>query len=466
MEIEITGLNHEGDGVGRYAGKVVFIAGALPGDVVDAAITQERSSYSRAGVLSIKKPSCFRTSPQCGVFEECGGCSLQIMDYGAQLTWKRRIVEDAVIRIGGLQGVTIHDTVASPSVWHYRNKAMFPVGRLGDRLVAGCYRRGTHEIVPSASCKIQHPTNNLILSEILRLCGEYGIPPYDEQTGRGVLRHIMGRVAVGTGESMAVLVTATRKMPYAGPIGKALAEAVPGLVSVVQNVNPERTNIVLGREWRVIWGREYIDDLFGNERIGRRHFRVSPLSFYQVNPEQAAQVYAKALEFLETGPHATRDRAALDLYCGIGTITLFLASRFAAATGVEENGEAVRDARRNARINGIENVRFVEGRAERVVPSLAAELAASGTAPEAIVLDPPRAGCEKPVLEVIGRVRPRSISYVSCYPSTLARDLAHLVSLGYRAVEVQPFDMFPHTPHVESVARLEINRLGSGIRKG
>ncbi len=461
VEVEITGLNHEGDGVGRHDGRVLFVAGAVPGDLVDAAIAQERGNYARAKIVDIKKPSCLRTSPECGVFGECGGCGLQVMDYGAQLAWKTRLVQDAVTRIGGLRGVTVHDTVPSPSVWHYRNKAMFPVGGLGGRLVAGCYRRGTHQIVPSSACKIQHPTNNLILSEILRLCEQYGIQPYDEQTGRGVLRHIMARVAVGTGESMAVLVTATKKLPYAAPIGKALAESVPGLVSVIQNVNPERTNIVLGPEWRVIRGREYIDDVFGNDRIGRLRFRVSALSFYQVNPEQAAQVYAKALEYAESGSAAARDRVALDLYCGIGTITLFLASCFSAAIGVEENGEAIRDARRNARMNGIGNARFFEGRAERVLPSLAAELEASGLTPDAVVLDPPRAGCETAVLDAICRLRPSSVVYISCYPSTLARDLAYLANLGYRATEIQPFDMFPHTPHVECIIMITNSGLGS-----
>ncbi|MCR4397599.1 MAG: 23S rRNA (uracil(1939)-C(5))-methyltransferase RlmD, partial [Firmicutes bacterium] len=443
-----------GDGVGRLAGKAVFVEGAIPGDIVLARVVEERKNFARARLLSVRDPSPSRVNPACAAFEHCGGCSLQAMDYRAQLQWKRRIVLDAMARIGHLGGVAVHETVPSPSIWHYRNKAMFPVGKRDGALIAGCYKRGSHEIVPAAPCLIQHPTGNLILSEALRLCREHGIEPYDERTGRGILRHVMARVGTGTGESMAVLVTATARMPGSSLLARELAEAVPGLVSVIQNVNAERTNVVLGGECRVLWGKDRLDDVLGNEAIGRLRFRVSPLSFYQVNPEQAARVYERVLGYLgdSAGPG---EETALDVYCGIGTITLFLARRFAAAVGVEESAEAVKDARRNAQLNSIENVHFVEGRAERVMPSLAASLAGSGRPPGAVVLDPPRAGCDEKVLEVVSRAGPRVIVYVSCYPATLARDLERLSRLGYRTVEVQPFDMFPHTPHVECVALLK-----------
>lgn len=459
--LEITGLSHEGAGVGRHRDKAVFVPGGIPGDTVRARITEQRKRFSRAELVAVERASALRVDPRCSVSEYCGGCSLQAMSYEGQLSWKKRLVEDALSRIGHLKGAVVRDTMPSPEPWHYRNKVMFPVGRASGRvdgragfrpgswLVAGCFRKGTHEIVPAESCLIQHPTNNLILREALKLCEEHRVEPYDERTGRGVLRYIMARVAVGTGESMAAFVTALRRFPAAAEIAEGLMKAVPGLVSVVQNVNPGRTNIVLGTEWKVIRGRECIDDLFGNDETGRLRFRISPLSFYQVNPVQAARVYAKALEYLESG---IRDSTALDLYCGIGTITLFLARRFSLAVGIEESPDAVRDARRNARLNEIGNVRFVEGRAEWVAQSVVFGLASEGASPAAVVLDPPRAGCSEGVLDAIARTKPATVAYVSCYPSTLARDLAYLEGLGYRTVEVQPFDMFPQTPHVEAVA--------------
>ena len=446
--LEITGLTHEGEGVGREGDRAVFVPGAIPGDIVQATVVQDRKNYSRAILDSVKEPSPLRVEPRCPVFEDCGGCSLQNMSYEGQLEWKRRLVEDALKRIGHLEGVTVNVTLPSEQRWHYRNKAMFPVG-LGPagNIIAGCYRKGTHRIVHASDCAIQHPTNNLILREALRLVEEYDIPPYDECSGGGTLRHIMARVAVGTGESMAVFVTRSRRLPHAGRLAAELVRKVPGLVSVIQNVNPEKTNIVLGEEWRVVLGRGHIDDVLGNDRIGRLAFRISPLSFYQVNPIQAARIYEKALEYAELEGSET----ALDLYCGVGTITLFMAGRVEMAYGIEEVPEAVRDAYRNARLNGIRNVRFIKGKAEWVLPSFAG----ANPRPRAVILDPPRAGCDPGVLQVICRLRPKTLVYVSCYPSTLARDLRVLVQCGYRVAEVQPADMFPQTPHVECIAAIQ-----------
>ncbi|MDP2859347.1 MAG: 23S rRNA (uracil(1939)-C(5))-methyltransferase RlmD [Bacillota bacterium] len=443
VSIEITGLNHDGDGVGRLDGLAVFVPGALPGDKVRARLTVSKKTYARAEVVEITKLSPGRIRPPCAVAEPCGGCSLQSMAYEEQLLWKTRAVEDAMARIGGLKEITVRPCLAAKHPMHYRNKVQFPVAMQRGIPVAGCYARGTHEVVPTEDCLIQHQTNNLIVRESLRLISELDLTVYDERRGGGLVRHIMGRVAPGTGEAMAVIVTSIKRFTRGGEFVSALMKAVPGLVGVLQNINSEKTNIILGRETRVITGRGHIDDLFGNDRTGRLRFRISPLSFYQVNAEQAAELYAQALEYAGL----TRTTTAVDIYSGIGTITLFLARSCRQAFGIEEVTRAVADAKQNARLNGIENVRFLTGRAERVLPRF---LQGRGVKPDVVVLDPPRKGCEEGVLGTVVKMRPGRIVYVSCYPATLARDLAILQRSGYRAVETQPVDMFPQTNHVES----------------
>ena len=447
MALDVTGLSHDGEGVARLDGLVVFVPGAMPGDRVAARLVEVRKEYARAELLEITSPSLDRVQSPCTVAEDCGGCSLQAMRYEAQLAWKTRAVRDAIDRIGGLKGALVHPCLGALHPHHYRNKVQFPVALVGGRPVAGCFRKGTHEVVSTESCDIQHGTNDLIVRESLRLIDALGLTVYDERRGGGLIKHIMGRVAPGTGESMAVIVTSTKKFTRGGEFAKGLMDAVPGLAGVVQNVNPEETNIILGRETRVIAGRGYIDDLFGNDRIGRLRFRISPLSFYQINAEQAAVLYGKAIEYAALRPVDT----GLDVYSGIGTITLFLSKACRGAYGIEEVGAAVRDARQNARLNHIQNAEFALGRAERLLPRMAAE---GRVKPSVVVLDPPRKGCEPEVLHAIVRMRPERIVYVSCYPATLARDLAILSQSNYRVVAVQPVDMFPQTSHVECCSLL------------
>jgi len=443
VSIEITGLNHDGEGVGRIDGLAVFVPGTIPGDQARVRVVETKRSYARAQVAEITKLSADRVKPPCAVAEPCGGCSLQAMAYEQQLTWKTRAVQDAITRIGGLKDVVVKPCLAAKHPVHYRNKVQFPVAMQGGVPVAGCYARGSHQVVPTEDCLIQHETNNRIVLESLRLIKELDLTVYDERRGGGLVRHIMGRVAPGTGEAMAVIVTSIKRFTRGGEFASGLMQAVPRLVGVLQNINPERTNIILGPVTRVITGRGYIDDLFGNKRMGMLRFRISPLSFYQVNAEQAAELYAQSLEYADLTPAAT----AVDIYSGIGTITLFLARRCHQAFGIEEVAPAVADAKQNARLNGLDNVRFITGRAERVLPRFTQE---AGIRPEVVVLDPPRKGCEESVLAAVVRMRPVRVVYVSCYPATLARDLAILQRSGYRALETQPVDMFPHTSHVES----------------
>jgi len=444
VTLEITDLNHDGDGTGRHGGLAVFVPGAIPGDRVRATITAQKPSFARASLEEILVPSPDRVVPPCPVYTRCGGCQLQHMDYRAQLLVKQRLVAAALRRVGGLDDVAVRPTIGATDPWHYRNKAQFPIGAAtGARghVAGGLYARGTHEIIDFDDCLIQHPVNNAILAAAKDLIARYGIPPYDERTGTGVVRHVLARVSSGTGQAMAVLVTNGPGLPHARELARDLMATVPAVKSVQQNINPQRTNVILGETTRLVAGEPYITDT-----IGELRFRISPRSFFQVNPAQTVRLYQQALAYAELQPGDT----VLDAFCGTGTITLFLARHAGRAIGIEEVPEAVADARANAALNHIENVEFVTGKVEEELP----RLAASGLRPDVIVLDPPRAGVDRRALEAMAAMGPRRLVYISCHPATLARDLAVLATAGYRTAEVQPVDMFPHTRHIEAVALL------------
>lgn len=441
VQVEVRDLGHAGEGVGRYQDFTLFVPGALPGETVQARVTEVHKNYGRAELVAVEAPSPARVAPPCPAFAECGGCQIQHLAYPEQLRAKEAQVRAAVERIGGLRGVTVHPVIGMADPWHYRNKAQFPVGLSGGQLVAGCYARGTHRIVDVADCLIQHPTANKVLRAVREQVLRFGIPPYDEATHTGVLRHVLVRVSHLSGEAMCILVTRTAELPHDHELAGALMAAVPELASLWQNINPRRTNVVLGDESVHLAGRETLID-----RIGDLRFHISPRSFYQVNPVQTEVLYSKALEYAAL----SGDEVAIDAYCGIGTITLFLARRAGHVYGIEVVPEAVRDARANADLNGITNVTFLEGDAAAVLPRLAQE----EVRPAVVVFDPPRKGCDPPALEAAAAMGPERIVYVSCNPATLARDMARLAALGYRPVEVQPVDMFPHTAHVECCALL------------
>ncbi len=434
----ITGTNHEGEGVGRLGELRVFVPSTVPGDEVRVEIDEVKSNYARGRVKEILKPSPDRVEPRCGVFEECGGCVWQAVSYEAQLNYKSDQVVQALSRIGGIKNPPVAPIIGAPVPWNYRNKVQFPVGGRRGRLKAGCFARGTHEIVDVAECFIQHQVNNRVIAAVKKIMEEMKIEPYDEYTGKGLLRHIMARVAHNTGEAMVVLVTSSPYLPSRKAIVRRLFEEIPGLVSVVQNINSRKTNVILGPETKVIGGRGYIEDVLDGLR-----FHISPISFYQVNTPQAEVLYRKVVEYANPGPQSQ----VLDVYCGIGTISLFLARKAGFVLGVEEVPRAVADARKNAALNGFFNVDFVAGSAERVLPGLLDH----GLVPEVVVVDPPRQGCKESVLSAIVAMRPGRIVYVSCNPATLARDLKTLVEYGYSLSEVQPIDMFPQTAHVECV---------------
>ncbi|WP_123043462.1 23S rRNA (uracil(1939)-C(5))-methyltransferase RlmD [Cohnella candidum] len=463
VESEIIGLTHEGEGVGRYEGYTLFVHGALPGERVRAEVVSVGKSFGKARMKEMLQPSPERRAAPCPIYDSCGGCQLQHLDYPAQLHWKRRHVVDNLVRVGrlpvegekfeiaGFSGrsserapIIVHETIGMADPWRYRNKAQVPIGRGEAGLIGGFFEEGSHDIVDMEACLIQQEENEATVRAVKEAARELGITAYDRVAARGLLRHVVVRHAATTGQRMVVLVTNGRDIPHQDELVGLIRQRVPQVASIVQNVNTFRTPVVFGEHTRTLWGEDVIYDEIGGVR-----FAISARSFFQVNPEQTERLYQKAVEYAGL----TGEETVVDAYCGIGTITLFLARHARRVYGVEIVPEAIDDARRNALINGIGNVEFAVGRAEVVLPRWQRE----GVSPDVIVVDPPRKGCDSALIATMLELRPARIVYVSCNPSTLARDLRLLEDGGYRTVEVQPVDMFPHTSHVECVGLLERN---------
>nr|WP_159888498.1 23S rRNA (uracil(1939)-C(5))-methyltransferase RlmD [Paenibacillus puerhi] len=479
---DIVGLGHEGEGVGRVNGYTLFVQGALPGEKVRVKVLKLKKQYGYAKLLGIVEASPDRVDAPCPIYSQCGGCQLQHLSYDAQLRWKRQLVVDNLERIGkltvagseaveeaganagtegqprGHAGIVVHPTLGMSEPWRYRNKAQVPIGYGGPEieggLVAGFYAQGSHRIIDMEACMIQHEQNDDVVRAVKQAAGSLGIRAYNEETGRGLLRHVVARYGFHTGEIMVVLVTNGESIPHRDELVGLIREAVPGVTSICHNINTQQTNVIFGERTLVLWGRDVIYDTIGDIR-----FAISARSFYQVNPVQTEVLYRKALDFAAL----TGEETVIDAYCGIGTISLFLAQQARKVYGVEIVAEAIDDARANAALNGIRNVQFETGPAEVVIPAWCEQ----GIAPDVIVVDPPRKGCDAALLETILAMRPERVVYVSCNPSTLARDLRVLEDGGYRTVEVQPVDMFPHTVHVEccvSLVRIDVNSNQSHLK--
>lgn len=436
--MEISGLGHSGEGVGHYRDFTVFVPYAIPGEQVKVKITELKKSYARGEVLEVIHPSEQRIKPVCTVYEACGGCQLQHMAYGEQLAWKRQAVVDALRRIGKLTQVIVQPTIGVADPWHYRNKMQLPVGVENGRIVAGCFARGSHDIVDTGQCFIQHPLNNEIAARVKETIQSLGISVYNETTGTGLIRHILGRVGVKSGEVMVVLVTNDRNIPRQQELVTILRDKIPALVSIVQNINARNTNVIMGDETRTLWGRDTITDY-----IGSLKFNISARSFFQVNTPQAEVLYAIASRYAAL----TGRETVIDAYCGTGTITLFLAQQARYVYGIEVIPDAIENARENAKLNSITNAEFFVGDAVELMPRMYDQ----GIRPSVIVVDPPRAGCAQEVLDTFVKMQPDRIVYVSCNPSSLARDLNYLAQHNFETREVTPVDMFPQTSHVECV---------------
>lgn len=454
----IEDISSEGLGIGHAESMAVFVKDTVPGDRVRCKIVKMKKTYAFGRLEEILTPGPDRIEPACPIARSCGGCQIQAMLYPAQLLLKQRKVENNLKRIGGFH---IEDeTVEAPSCpapkatlgmkepWHYRNKAQFPIGTdKNGNPVAGFYAGRTHSIIPQGDCLIGIPENQAILDAVLGWMKKFHVPAYNEETRSGIVRHCCIRCGFASGEIMVVLVSAKPKLPHEAELISALTEPklLGGnrrIVSIMLNHNPDNTNVILGREERCLWGKDTIEDSIGNVR-----FEISAHSFYQVNPAQTRVLYETALEYAGL----TGKETVWDIYCGIGTISLFLAQKAQHVYGIEIVPDAVKNAKRNAELNGITNADFYAGKAEEVLPAFYKE---RGIRADVIVVDPPRKGCERSVLDTMLQMQPQRIVYVSCDSATLARDLRILSDGGYTIREVQPVDQFPQSVHVEAVCLL------------
>lgn len=444
MEITDTGI--EGEGIGKTDGFILFVKDAVIGDTVQVKVMKAKKNYAYAKLEKVLVPSPFRVQPPCPFHRQCGGCQLQPLSYEKQLEFKQNKIRNNLIRIGGFSPEHI-DACMEPIIgmedpWHYRNKAQFPFGYDKEgNVVTGFYAGRSHNIIANTDCALGVEENKTVLETILAYMKKYGVSAYDETSGKGLIRHVLIRKGFASGQLMACVVINGNKLPEE----KALAEElwkIPGMTSVSINVNTERTNVILGKKVRVLKGEEKIEDT-----IGDVVFRISPLSFYQVNPIQTKKLYGQALEYAGL----TGEETVWDLYCGIGTISLFLAKKAKKVYGVEIVPEAIADAKENAARNGITNAEFFVGKAEEVLPQKYEE---EGVYADVIVVDPPRKGCDEKCLETMVRMRPERIVYVSCDSATLARDLKYLGEMGYEVRKWRGCDMFPGTVHCEVCVEL------------
>ncbi len=446
--VDIIDIGTNGEGIAKLEdGYTLFIKDAIVGDKALVKIMKTTKSYAYARLMEVVEASPFRVEPKCPVAKQCGGCQIQELSYEKQLEFKENKVKNNIIRIGGIKEPPMLPIIGMEKPWQYRNKAQFPVGMSKDGgVISGFYAGRTHSIIECDDCVIGIEENHKIVSIVKEYMNDNGISAYDEETGKGVVRHILIRKGFTTGQIMVCVVINGDKLKYADKLVDKLLE-IQGMTSISYNINKKKTNVILGNEIVNLYGEGYIVDYIGDVA-----FRISPLSFYQVNPVQTKMLYGKALEFAGLSGKEN----VWDLYCGVGTISLFLAKNALKVRGVEIVPEAIEDAKKNARLNNIENAEFFVGKAEEVLPE---HFEKTGEGADVIVVDPPRKGCEASVLETMVKMQPKKIVYVSCDSATLARDLKFLTENGFKLEKVQAVDMFPHSVHVETVALLSLKNL-------
>ena len=448
LTVTIEDMGHDGEGIGKVDGYTVFVKDTVIGDKVQAKIMKAKKNYGYARLVEIMEPSKDRVEPRCAYARQCGGCQIQALSYEKQLAYKQQKIENNLIRIGGFQKdeIPMQPIIGMEDPYHYRNKAQFPVGCDKEgQLIAGFYAGRTHSIISNRKCYLGVEVNEQILNLVLAHMEAYDIPAYDETTGKGLVRHVLIRYGFRSKEIMVCLVVNGGYIPEVEELIAKLRK-IPGMTSISLNINREKTNVILGRKGKLLWGQEYITDT-----IGPIAYQISPQSFYQVNPVQTQKLYEKALEYADLEGNET----VWDLYCGIGTISLFLAQKAKQVYGVEIVPAAIEDAKRNATLNHITNAEFFVGKAEEVLPE---KYEKEGIYADVIVVDPPRKGCEESVLATMVKMQPKRIVYVSCDSATLARDLKYLRGEGYEVKKVQGVDQFPHTVHVETVVLLSQHR--------
>ncbi|EGO2802166.1 23S rRNA (uracil(1939)-C(5))-methyltransferase RlmD [Enterococcus faecalis] len=442
IEVEIIDLTHEGLGVAKVDHYPLFIENALPGEKLEIKVLKTGKSFGYGKVLTVLKSSEQRVPVKDENFTKVGISPLQHLAYGAQLSFKTQQVENVMQRVAKLQEVPVLPTIGMNDPWHYRNKAQIPVRKIDNQLQTGFFRKNSHDLIPMEHFYIQDPEIDAAIVKIRDIMRKYSVKPYNESDNTGNLRHIVVRRGYHTGEMMVVLITRTPKLFPISKIVPDILEAIPEVVSIVQNVNPKRTNVIFGDETILLHGSEKITDTIFDLK-----FEISARSFYQVNPQQTEVMYQKVKEYAAL----TGNEIVVDAYCGIGTIGLTLAQDAKQVYGIEVIEEAVKDAENNAKLNNIENATFTAGLAEELLP----KLVENGLQPDVVVVDPPRKGLDGQLVNTLIETQPERIVYVSCNPATLARDIALLTEGGYEAKEIQPVDNFPQTTHVETIVLIQ-----------
>ena len=441
---DVEALGYEGEGIAKIDRYPVFIPGALIGEKVKVIITKVKKNFAYGKLIEVLEKSKERKIPKCANYNICGGCTLQHLSYEGQLDFKFARVKDCIRKIAGLDENIVKYPIGMKNIYRYRNKVQFPVGIVNGKLSIGFFSEKSHRIIDMDTCLLQGEESEKIINIIRKWMNDYSIIPAKKEGKffkQGIIRHIVVRKSFKTNDIMVILVTTNKKIPYVNELIEMLTNSISNIKSIVQNINDKDTNLVMGYECINLWGEDHICDY-----IGKYKFNISPLSFFQVNPVQTEVLYNKALEYADLNG----DEVVFDAYCGTGTITLFLSKNAKKVYGVEIIDQAIENAKINARENNISNSEFFTGKSEEIIPRLIED----GIKPDVIVVDPPRKGCDTKLLKAIGEASPKKVVYVSCDPSTLARDLKCLEELGYKTVEVQPVDMFPMTKHVENVALL------------
>lgn len=439
--LDIISVGYEGEGIAKIDGYPIFIEGAILGEKVKVLIVKAKKSYAYGKLLEVIEASEERIEPKCKVYKRCGGCTVQHMNYKKQLDYKFERVKDCISKIGGLDNSLVEYPIGMKEPERYRNKVQLPVGVVKGELSIGFYAPRSHNIINLETCLIQDEVADKVADITRKWMTKYNISAASIDgvfNKNGLIRHVMIRKGFTTNEVMVVLVSTKKSVPDIENFIEEIKNNIEGIKSIILNVNKENTNVILGQECITLWGKDTITDYIDNFK-----FNISPLSFFQVNPVQTEKLYSKALEYAGL----TGEETVFDAYCGTGTITLFLSQKAKKVYGVEIIEPAIINARENAKINNIDNAEFFVGKSEEIIP----ELIEKGIVPEVIVVDPPRKGCDIKLLEAIGKAKPKRVVYVSCDPSTLARDLKILEEKGYKTEKVQPVDMFPYTSHVETV---------------
>ena len=442
---DIISQGYEGEGIAKIDNKYpIFIEGALKGEKVKVRIVKVNKNFAYGKLMEVLEASEERVNPPCAIYKRCGGCKLQHASYKAQLDFKWDRVKDCVSKIGKLDPSIVKYPLGMEEPWKYRNKVQLPIGLINGEVKIGFFAPRSHDIIDMESCLIQDEIGDKVVKLTREWIEKFNIRPYNvdgEYDEKGIVRHIMIRRGFTTNEVMVVLVTNGENLPHKEEFVDLIVKNIPGIKSIIQNINSKKTNVILGLESKTLWGEDTISDYIGDFR-----FNISPLSFFQVNPTQTEVLYGKALEYA----NLTGNEEVFDAYCGTGTITLFLSKKAKKVYGVEIIPQAIDNAWINAKENKVENVEFFVGESEVVIP----DLINKGVKADVVVVDPPRKGCDKKLLDAITNIDAKKIVYVSCDPSTLGRDLKVLEENGYKTLEVQPVDMFPNTAHIENVALL------------